>query len=130
LTERAVHDWEKKYPHDTQIPKTIYLLQRLYTKVLTQEARTQARTTANWLFADFGKSAQARQLKKTLAVEHLAPLPTASVKPSDPPVDSTVPIASPASSDAPASRGTLASPAPASPGPSITPAPPNVSTVN
>ncbi len=74
LTERAVHDWERKYPHDTQIPKTIYLLQRLYTKVLTLDARAHAHACAMWLFGDYGKSGQARQLKKTLAVEHLQPL--------------------------------------------------------
>jgi len=74
LTERAVRDWERKYPHDTQIPKTIYLLQRLYTKVLTLDARAHAHACAMWLFSDYGKSGQARQLKKTLALEHLQPL--------------------------------------------------------
>jgi len=74
LTERAVHDWERKYPTDTQIPKTIYLLQRLYTKVLTLDARAHAHACAMWLFHDYAKSGQAHQLQKTLAVEHLQPL--------------------------------------------------------
>jgi hypothetical protein len=81
LTERAVRDWERKYPSDTQIPKTIYLLQRLYTKVLTLDARAHAHACAMWLFNDYGKSGQARQLKKTLAVEHLQPLPDAGPAP-------------------------------------------------
>ncbi|MBD5657765.1 MAG: hypothetical protein IAI50_21695, partial [Candidatus Eremiobacteraeota bacterium] len=75
LTERSIRDWEHKYPHDTQLPRTVYLLQRLYTKVLIQPARDRAQVTATWLFVDFTRSPQARQLKKTLAVEHLAPLP-------------------------------------------------------
>lgn len=74
LTERAVRDWERKYPTDTQIPKTIYLLQRLYTKVLTLDARAHAHACAMWLFHDYARSGQARQLQKTLAMEHLQPL--------------------------------------------------------
>ncbi len=102
LTERAVRDWEQKYPHDTQIPKTIYLLQRLYTKVLTIDARNRAHATALWLFADYGKSGQAKQLKKTLAVEHLAPLPSAApAAPSDA-ATATATAPSAASSAAPA----------------------------
>ena len=74
LTERAIHDWEGRYPRDGQVPKAIYLLQRLYTKVLTQEARDRASSTAKWMFADYAASPQGRQLKKMLAVEHLAPV--------------------------------------------------------
>jgi hypothetical protein len=76
LTERAILDWEKKYPKDDQLPRSLFLLQRLYTKVLTYTARTHAKFVANWLFKDYGTSPQARQLKKTLALEHLAPLPS------------------------------------------------------
>jgi hypothetical protein len=74
LTERAIHDWEHRYPHDGQVPKAIYLLQRLYTKVLTQESRDRAGATAKWMFADYASSPQGRQLKKILAVEHLEPV--------------------------------------------------------
>jgi len=75
LTERSIRDWEHRYPRDTQLPRAVYLLQRLYTKVLIAAARERARITAVWLFADFQASPQARQMKKTLAFEHLAPLP-------------------------------------------------------
>jgi hypothetical protein len=76
LTERAIKDWETKYPRDDQLPRSLFLLQRLYTKVLTQFSRDHSKFVAQWLFSDFSKSPQARQLKKTLAVEHLAPIPT------------------------------------------------------
>jgi hypothetical protein len=75
LTERAVRAWATKYPHDGQVARTLFLLQRLYTKVLSQDARNRAHATAQWLFLSYGKSPQAKQLRKVLAVEHLAPLP-------------------------------------------------------
>ncbi|MBD5635917.1 MAG: hypothetical protein IAI49_15730, partial [Candidatus Eremiobacteraeota bacterium] len=81
LTERAIHDWEHRYPHDDQVPKAIYLLQRLYVKVLTQESRDRANVTAKWMFADYSSSPQGRQLKKTIALEHLAPIPAATAVP-------------------------------------------------
>jgi len=104
LTERAVHDWERKYPKDTQIPKTIYLLQRLYTKVLTLDARAHAHACAMWLFGDYGKSGQARQLKRTLAVEQLQPLSSPA------PAPATLTNAGPGST----ATAVNASPAPAS----------------
>ncbi len=75
LIERSIRDWQHRYPKDDQLPRAVYLLQRLYTKVLSQASRDRARVTAQWLAADFGRSPQARQLSKTLALEHLAPLP-------------------------------------------------------
>jgi hypothetical protein len=81
LTERAIHDWEHRYPRDGQVPKAIYLLQRLYAKVLTQEARDRANATAQWMFSDYSASPQGKQLKKILAVEHLPPVATPAATP-------------------------------------------------
>jgi hypothetical protein len=126
LTERAVRDWETKYPRDTQIPKTIYLLQRLYTKVLTQDGRNRAHMCATWLFADYGKSGQAKQLKKTLAVEHLQPLATpAAAAPA--PLASADPSGS-AAPTAPVAPSNGSSPSPATA--PATAAPSNVSTIH
>ena len=75
LIERAIRDWEKKYPKDDQLPRAVYFLQRLYEKILTQGSRDRAGATAKWLYADFGRSPQAKQLKKVLLAEHLEPLP-------------------------------------------------------
>ncbi|MGP6156321.1 MAG: hypothetical protein ACLPYS_02085 [Vulcanimicrobiaceae bacterium] len=80
-TEQAIHDWEHKYPHDRLIPRSVYFLQRLYTKILSADSRSRATRTANWLFGDFRSSAQAKQLHKILAVEHLAPLPPPTPSP-------------------------------------------------
>ena len=81
LTERAIRDWAKKYPHDDQVPKALFLLQRLYTKVLSLDARNHAHVIAQWLLGSYAKSPQAKQLHKVLAVEHLAPLAAASPAP-------------------------------------------------
>jgi len=85
LAERSIREWEHKYPHDTQLPRSIYFLQRLYTKVLYQPSRDRAHATALWLFNDFKSSPQAKQLKKTLAAEHLAPLPVPTPRPTEQP---------------------------------------------
>ncbi len=85
FTERAIRDWEHKYPHDDQVPRAIYYLQRLYTKVLSQQSRDHARVVAQWLFKDYGSSGQSKQLRKTLAVEQLAPvIPIAVAGPASP----------------------------------------------
>ncbi|MDQ2857283.1 MAG: hypothetical protein M3R53_01355, partial [Candidatus Eremiobacteraeota bacterium] len=86
LTERSIRDWEKRFPRDDQLPRAVYFLQRLYTKVLTAEARERARVTATWLMADFNNSPQAKQLKKTLVAEHLAPLPSPTPAPDAVPI--------------------------------------------
>jgi hypothetical protein len=120
LTERAIRDWESKYPRDGQVARALFLLQRLYTKVLTQDARNHAHSIANWLFSAYAKSPQAKQLHKTLAVEHLAPLPAPAVASTTAPAYQSVfgaqyPSvfnATPATAPAPAA-GSSAAPAPA-----------------
>ncbi len=79
--EQAIHDWEGKYRHDPLLPRSVYFLQRLYTKILTADSRAHASRTASWLFGDFAVSPQAKQLHKILAVEHLAPLPPPTPSP-------------------------------------------------
>jgi hypothetical protein len=118
LTEKAIHEWEHRYPRDGQVPKAIYLLQRLYTKVLTQESRDRAAATAKWMFADYGSSPQGRQLKKTLAVEHLQPLtaPSAAPLPAAAPAGEAPPAAAPAAAPGavtPATTSLVPAPAPA-----------------
>ena len=81
LVERSVRDWEKKYAKDPQLPRVIFILQRLYTKVLLKESRDRASVIASWLRTDFTRSPQEKQLAKTLAVEHLAALPAPTPEP-------------------------------------------------
>ncbi|MBD5633778.1 MAG: hypothetical protein IAI49_04790 [Candidatus Eremiobacteraeota bacterium] len=48
---------------------------------MTQESRDRANVTAKWMFADYSSSPQGKQLKKTIALEHLAPIPAATAVP-------------------------------------------------
>lgn len=136
LTERSIRDWQKKYPRDVQVPRAIFALQRLYTKVLSQESRDRAHATAMWLANEFRSSPQAKQLGKTLAYEHLAPLPPPTPEPAaktapEPPYTSIFgskfpsEFATPAPEPTPAPTGSLARPANGAvkPAPTSSPAP-------
>jgi hypothetical protein len=116
LTEQAMQDWEHKYPHDRLLPRAVFFLQRLYTKILIQPARDHAKATAKWMFADFGRSPQAKQLQHVLAVEHLAALPAPTPTPST--------LASPPSAPPSVEASPRASPSPAPSGSSSTAAGP------
>jgi hypothetical protein len=109
LTEQAMQDWEHKYPHDRLLPRAVFFLQRLYTKILVQQSRARAQATAKWMFADFAQSPQAKQLRHVLSVEHLAALPAPSPTPSA--------VASPSAEPS----SPRAAPSPASSGPSSIP---------
>ncbi len=97
LVESAVRDWAHRYAHDPQLPRNIYALQRLYTQILLQQSRDRAHVIAQWMALSFAHSPQEKQLKKTLALEHLAPIPT----PSPTPLPTDTPTASPEPSPSP-----------------------------
>jgi TolA-binding protein len=59
FTEDALHDWEKKYPQDTWIPHTLFVLERVYAKVDSDEARAKAVATMKWLVHDYPKAPDA-----------------------------------------------------------------------
>jgi hypothetical protein len=120
LVESAIRDWAHRYKHDPQLPRSVYFLQRLYTQILLQQSRDRAHVIAQWLLLSFASSPQAHQLTKTLAHEHLAPIPTPSPTPlpTDTPTASPEPSASPESSTSPE-----ASPSPEPSGMGETPQP-------
>jgi hypothetical protein len=124
LTESSIRDWEHKYPQDHGIARAVYYLQRLYDKVLTEQGRAKADATAKWLFSKYGRSPQAKQLRKVLASEPVIPLPSPT------PVPSAVPTAT----ATPTYNSAFGSPYPSmfapspSPGPATPAALPAVST--
>jgi len=115
FTESAIRDWEHKYPHDREVPRAMYFLQRLYAHIVYDQSQLKAKATAAWLFADYPKSPQAKVLKKAIA--EATPLPSAApsaAQPAGPVAPST---AAPASADAsapPSPAGSSAAPAGAS----------------
>jgi hypothetical protein len=78
-TEGAIRDWERKYPHDKDVARSMYYLQRLYTTVACESGKAKAHMVAMWLFADYPKSPQAKLLKKQLAMEASAPAAVTTV---------------------------------------------------
>ena len=115
LTESAVRDWLRRYPRDPQLPRNVFYLQRLYTKILLQPSRDRAAIVAKLLFADFPSSPQARQLKKTLAVEHLEPLQSTATPDAETTVAPPSVIPSGAIVPTPLASGSIASPTPVAP---------------
>jgi hypothetical protein len=107
LTERAIRDWQQKYPHDHGVAQAIFRLQRLYARIVTDQGRSKAEATATWLFTAYGSSPPAKELHRLLAEEALTPV--ASSTPQGPllppPAPDTVP-------NAPAIINPLASPTP------------------
>jgi hypothetical protein len=69
LTEAAIREWAQRYPRDHDVPVAIFNLQRLYAKILTEPAQGKAKATADWLFSAYGKSPQAKSLRKIVARE-------------------------------------------------------------
>jgi hypothetical protein len=81
LTEDAMHDWEKKYPHDTWIPPAIFSLERLYAKVDSDEARAHAKYTMAWLVKDYPTSTVGKTGRKELADNLVGVKPVAAPAP-------------------------------------------------
>jgi len=95
LTERAIRDWQQKYPHDHGVAQAIFRLQRLYARIVTDQGRVKAQATATWLFTAYGNSPPAKELHRLLAEEAMTPAPSPSpqlpILP--PPAPDTVPNA-------------------------------------
>jgi hypothetical protein len=79
FAEKAIRDWQKRYPRDTQLPRNIYFLEHLYAKIQTPQGSQKTYATETWLFTAYGTSAQARQLRREIAAAKNAPPPTAAV---------------------------------------------------
>ncbi len=67
LVEDAIHDWERKYPQDTWIPRALFGLERLYAKIDRDDARAKAKATMLWLVRDFPTSPEAKIGRNELA---------------------------------------------------------------
>jgi hypothetical protein len=115
LTEDAMRDWERKYPHDTWIPPAILQLERDYAKVDSDDARDHAKVVMVWLVHDYPGSAPGKLGKSELARNLVGVKPPAELE--------AAALAAPAAAvDAPAAPAP--SPAPAAPTPPPAPAPP------
>ena len=93
FAEDAMHDWEKKYPQDTWLAKTVFALERMYAKLDSDDGRKRSIAAMHWLVHDFPRSWYGKTGKKELALGKVGrPPETAAASPS-PSVDQ---IAAPA----------------------------------
>ncbi|MBV8150888.1 MAG: hypothetical protein JOY59_04970 [Candidatus Eremiobacteraeota bacterium] len=63
----AIHDWQRKYPKDPWIARSLLNLERFYEKIDTDQGRAQAKATMLWLVHDYAWTPQGKQGKKELA---------------------------------------------------------------
>jgi hypothetical protein len=85
LTEDAIHDWEKKYPHDSWLPRSIFSLERLYAMIDSDQARAKAKAAMVWLVHDYPKNPYAITGRKELASNEVGvkPAPVAAAPAAD-----------------------------------------------
>ena len=63
----AIHDWEKRYPHDPGIGRAILRLQKTYAAFPDRHADTLAMSTAAWLLVKYPRSPQAKDARRFVA---------------------------------------------------------------
>ncbi len=80
LTEDAIKDWERKYPRDSWLPKTVFALERMYTKVPTDSGRERAKHAMAWLVGKYPRTSFAAIGRTEIAAGTVgAPVATAAV---------------------------------------------------
>ena len=81
FAEDALHDWQHKYPRDSWVPRTGYLLAQLYGKIASSDASTDAHdraiATMQWVVSLYpqtwyGRDGRKRLADGTLGVIHVA----------------------------------------------------------
>jgi hypothetical protein len=56
FAEDAIHDWERHYPTDSWLPKTLFALERMYAKIDTDDGRKRSMAAMQWLVHDYPNS--------------------------------------------------------------------------
>jgi hypothetical protein len=67
FVEDAIHDWERKFPADSWIPKNLLALEICYVEASGDRGRDLAARTEAWLARDYPKTAYARDGHEALA---------------------------------------------------------------
>ena len=57
LTEESVKEWERHYPSDPWLDRTVYMLVHLYAKIPTPAGHDSARKALSWLLTRYPQSA-------------------------------------------------------------------------
>jgi hypothetical protein len=67
FVEDAISDWEHKYPSDPWLPRNVFLLERLYSQIHTDEGQHRTSRTLHWLLARYPHTWYGKQAKTELA---------------------------------------------------------------
>lgn len=70
MVEDAIRDWERKYPDDSWLPKSVYLLSQLYASIHTDEGQRRAASTLAWVVQRYPQSEFAGVARSQLASVH------------------------------------------------------------
>ena len=63
MVEDAMRDWERKYPADPWLAKSVYELTELYARVHTEHGRQSASRALRWLLGRYGQTAYGAQAR-------------------------------------------------------------------
>ncbi len=69
LVERAIRDWEAKYPNDTWLPRSLGALRRIYLKAATDQAAARAGAVEAWLARSYPQSPETWALRSEAAAD-------------------------------------------------------------
>jgi hypothetical protein len=97
LAEASLRDWATKYPADSQIPRYVYLLDQLYSRIQLTDAQVKAKACTTWLTTQYAATWYARNVKATI---HEAVAPAASASP-EPGASTTIAAPAPTASAEP-----------------------------
>jgi hypothetical protein len=122
LTEDAIRDWQKKYPHDSWLPGTYYALSHMYTKVANDEGRKRAKRSMAYLVSHFPKTKFAKDGKIELASNRVGAPVVAAAAPNAPAADNGAVAASGSGNGAP-TAGSAVPVAPTAPAAAAAPSP-------
>ncbi|MBV8425132.1 MAG: hypothetical protein JO349_08065 [Candidatus Eremiobacteraeota bacterium] len=58
FAEDAIHDWERQYPRDPWIPRSLNALYAVYARIPSERGASCARRVATWLNRDYASAAR------------------------------------------------------------------------
>ena len=69
MVEDAIRDWEHKYPHDSWLPKSVYMLSQLYSGIHTVEGQRRAALTLHWVIDRYPSTAYAATARSQVSTQ-------------------------------------------------------------
>jgi hypothetical protein len=71
LTVDALRDWERRYPADRWLPRSLFALERVYARLPAAEARNRLWQTDHWLVQAYPASPEAAFCRREIAAHRV-----------------------------------------------------------